>query len=1006
MTTAAGQMAAVTGRLDIRLAPAAICAWLTARLLSGSISPGSMSLGSEPSSSVSTGSEPSVVLCCTVGAVAAAVVVGLLVVLARSGWGREDPSVFCQVAGHGVLAACVVALVSVPCALDAHLVTKKPVKSILAKSKFVTFEATLTSHPTVQHQQFGPQQVKAHATIHTIYVPCAQTKPDPESPSSSEKYTRTAKNIGTEKHTNTGNHTSTVTPGGCGGHDGAGSVSRAGSLDTPHKTSLAVVVTIDSGASLVVAPQSRWSPSPAATAQHTAGKSVPQRGVAATGLPASDGLMMGQRWVFRGQLAHNDFPGRTHAQAKVASGQLLQASPWWAQNSHNQRQLLGDFVDEGDPGSALVQGLLIGDTSGVTPHQSEAVKATGLTHLVAVSGGNMVVVATLALLICTVIGVPRRLRYVMAVGAVGSYAVVVGPDSSVMRAVVMSVIALVAIGAGRARAALTALHVAVIGLLTWNPKFSYDYGFMLSVAATLSLLLCLQQVTGRWNHLMGRSVIAFVATPVLATLACTPIIVTLNGTIATHGVLANLLASWVAPLAMATGAVALLTLQVAPVVAHICLEPVKMASQWILLVAQTLAGWPGASVTVGNGPVQCAMCALVCWGALATILWWQHPTAGRSWTRLCQVALDSGVFNWMARKRDCADWAFSGIASGGRASGDTSCSGLACSGSARPGGRGFVGLRLLRVIGRWLGSHMTKVCRMVAAAVLIVASLVALGRGTGLTDPPERGDWLVYACDVGQGTATLVRTGDDSAILADTGSPGRGLGKCLNRAGVKRVDLLVLSHYHLDHVGAVAELVAAVDVGGVWATGFREPEPNALRVDRELAQAGLRVVVPERDHTHRVGHATIRVVGQQHQQAAVSASEPTGTEINNASLAVTVTTRGLRVFLPGDAEIAAQQDLLAEPIVAGVDPLAADVLSVPHHGSAKQLPELFRRVSPQVAVVSAGRQNDYGHPAKRALTMLAKSGTPVRRTDQCGHLSIGAGPDKNSVWVQSARSTC
>lgn len=987
MTTAAGQMAAVTGRLDIRLAPAAICAWLTARLLSGSILPGS----------ILPGSEPSVVLCCTVGAVAAAVVVGLLVVLARSGWGREEPSVFCQVAGHGVLAACVVALVSVPCALDAHLVTKKPVKSILAKSKFVTFEATLTSHPTAQHQEFGTQQIKAHATIHTIYVPCAETKPGTESPSSPEKYTRTAENIGTGNHTNTGNHTSTgnhtntVTPGGCGGHDGAGSASRAGSLDTQHKTSLAVVVTIDSGASLVVAPQSRLSPSPAATAQHTAGKFVPQRGGAATGLPASDGLMMGQRWVFRGQLAHNDFPGRTHAQAKVGSGQLLQASPWWAQKSHNQRQLLGDFVDEGDPGSALVQGLLIGDTSGVTPHQSEAVKATGLTHLVAVSGGNMVVVATLALLICTVIGLPRRLRYVMAVGAVGSYAVVVGPDSSVMRAVVMSVIALVAIGAGRARAALTALHVAVIGLLTWNPKFSYDYGFMLSVAATLSLLLCLQQVTGRWNHVMGRSVIAFVATPVLATLACTPIIVTLNGTIATHGVLANLLASWVAPLAMASGAVALLTLQAEPVVAQICLEPVKMASQWILLVAQSLAGWPGASVTVGNGPVQCAMCALVCWGALAAILWWQHPTAGGSLTRLCQVVLDWGVFNWMVRTRDSAGWA----------SGDRSCSG-----SARPGGGGFVGLRLLRVLGRWLGSHMTKVCRMVAAAVLIVASLVALGRGTGLTDPPGRGDWLVYACDVGQGTATLVRTGDDSAILADTGSPGRGLGKCLNRAGVKRVDLLVLSHYHLDHVGAVAELVAAVDVGGVWATGFREPEPNALRVDRELAQAGLRVAVPERDHTHRVGYATIRVVGQQHQQAAVGASEPTGTEINNASLAVTVTTRGLRVFLPGDAEIAAQQDLLAEPIVAGVDPLAADVLSVPHHGSAKQLPELFRRVSPQVAVVSAGRQNDYGHPAKRALTMLAKSGTPVRRTDQCGHLSIGAGPDKNSVWVQSARSTC
>jgi competence protein ComEC len=203
--------------------------------------------------------------------------------------------------------------------------------------------------------------------------------------------------------------------------------------------------------------------------------------------------------------------------------------------------------------------------------------------------------------------------------------------------------------------------------------------------------------------------------------------------------------------------------------------------------------------------------------------------------------------------------------------------------------------------------------------------------------------------------------------------------RCLADLHVRDVPLLLLSHYHVDHVGGIAGVFHGRHVGRVVTGPLAEPASGVEIVRDVLDDHGLTVESAPVGSALDVGRVHLDVL------APAVAMRGTRSDPNNSSLIVRATVDGVRILLPGDAEVEEQQSVLA----AGVD-LSADVLKVPHHGSAYFDDAFLRAVHAKVAVISVGLHNDYGHPSPLLLAELGRIGLPTRRTDHDGDVAVVA----------------
>lgn len=275
------------------------------------------------------------------------------------------------------------------------------------------------------------------------------------------------------------------------------------------------------------------------------------------------------------------------------------------------------------------------------------------------------------------------------------------------------------------------------------------------------------------------------------------------------------------------------------------------------------------------------------------------------------------------------------------------------------------------------------------AAVLLGLALLA-----GLMRPPLLGriatgwpppGWRLVMCDVGQGDMMVLPAGPgadpDTAVVVDTGPDPRAADGCLRSLGVTRVALVILTHFHADHVEGLPGVLRGRTVGAVETTTLDEPPGEESRVLRWTARAGVPVVrvLPGERRTAAPG-VSWEVLWPDGLGTPPDAPGP-----NNASIAAVATVRGLRIALLGDLEPPAQARLLAHDRTALG---RVDVLKVAHHGSAHQDWSLAAALRPRLALISCGTDNPYGHPAPRTVAHLRALGATVLRTDTSGDIAV------------------
>jgi competence protein ComEC len=272
-------------------------------------------------------------------------------------------------------------------------------------------------------------------------------------------------------------------------------------------------------------------------------------------------------------------------------------------------------------------------------------------------------------------------------------------------------------------------------------------------------------------------------------------------------------------------------------------------------------------------------------------------------------------------------------------------------------------------------------CRRPAARALLgVAAVLGVliqipGRAVLIDWPPP--GWLIVACDVGQGDALVLNAGQSSAVVVDTGPDPVPVDRCLHELGVTRVRLLVLTHDHLDHVGGISGVLHERQIDRVLGSPLTDPVSGYRLVLSVLATHHARLERAVVGQSLDAGPVHLDVLGPSHVFTG-SRSDP-----NNSSVVLRATVAGVRILLPGDAEIEAQDDLLS----SGAD-LRADILKVPHHGSAYSDPAFLQAVHARLGLISVGAGNDYGHPSPLLLAEMARLGVPVARTDQQGDIAV------------------
>jgi competence protein ComEC len=535
---------------------------------------------------------------------------------------------------------------------------------------------------------------------------------------------------------------------------------------------------------------------------------------------------------------------------------------------------------------AVLAGIVLGEDEGLSDELRDRFRASGLYHLLAVSGQNVAFIAGGVLLLAWLLGVPRIAAEVGVLAAVVGYVLAVGWQPSVVRAGVAGCLASLAWLAARPRDRWYFLLLGAGVLLAWNPYSLLEPGFQLSFAAVAAIFVGVPWLERRLEgYPVPRALAGVIAVSGACGVATAPILWLQFGSVPLYSVAANALAAPVVAPMLGLGLASAALEPLAPAAALAVGAANALLAAYLAACARLVGGLPFAEIRAG--PILVAAVALA--GAV--------PAARR------------------------------------------------------------------------LGGRVPR--GLVAAAALVLVAAVAWKAAPSHTPPPT--GLRITFLDVGQGDAVLVQV-PEGALLVDQGPPEGAAAQQLRGLGVRRLSLLVLTHPQRDHVGGAADVVEELGVDRILDPGLPAPSEDRAAAVREARERSIPIEIARAGDAYRLGRLTIRVLWP-------DGPGPPGSDPNERAIVLLLTYGRVDALLTADAESHVTLPLRPPPV---------EILKVAHHGSADPLlPALLRRVQPDLAVVSVGTGNDYGHPAPSTLSALtAESGLDLLRTDEDGRVTI------------------
>jgi competence protein ComEC len=542
---------------------------------------------------------------------------------------------------------------------------------------------------------------------------------------------------------------------------------------------------------------------------------------------------------------------------------------------------------EGDR-RAVIAGVVLGEDEGLTDELHDDFRASGLYHLLAVSGQNVALLAGGVLLVAWIAGVSRWVGEVGALTAIVGYVVAVGWQPSVVRAGVAGILTSLAWLVARPRDRWYFLLLGAAVLLAWNPYSLLEPGFQLSFSAVAAIFVVVPRME-RWLEgypmpVWLREVLAVSAACGLAT---APIVLFHFDAVPAYAVISN---AFAAPAVGPLLGLALVTSAVEPASAS---------------AAATLAwvnGWLAAYV---------AGCARV--------------VAGLPYAQLSTAAATLTL---------------------------------------------GVGALLVLAAFRMRPPRGPRLAVLAALSVLVLVGWRSWPDGRVL--PPPTG-LRVTVLDVGQGDSIVLQV-PEGAVVVDQGPPEANVARQLGRIGVKRIAMLVLTHPQRDHVGGAEQVLEAHPVDTVLDPALQVESSHEEDAIAEARRKDVPLVLARAGQSYRLGKLRLRVLWPE------DAGEP-GQDPNENATVLLASYGEVDVLLPADAE---------SPVTLPIRPPQVEVLKVAHHGSADEgLARLLGLVRPDVAVISCGANNDYGHPAASTLaTLEGAPGLDLYRTDEDGRVTL------------------
>ena len=569
-----------------------------------------------------------------------------------------------------------------------------------------------------------------------------------------------------------------------------------------------------------------------------------------------------------------------------------------------------------EPQAALLSGILLGNEAGLPDELLQDFQDTGMTHIIAISGFNIAIIAGILLVVGRhLIGV-RRATWI-ALAGIAIYTIFVGAQASVVRAAAMGALIIIATRImGRPIFIPTTIFSAALLMTLINPMLLWDIGFQLSFAATLGLALYL----GPWSKRLEAGLKPYLPPDV-----------------------SRRATRLIADVFLATMAATIMTLPIS--VYHFGrLSLISPLTNLLILPAQ-----PG----------------IMLWGGLTVILGTIIPAAGQipAWIAWLFLSYTIGLVRFFA------NFPLSNIPSWLSFSGALLTYSFVL-------GITWLGSQERELRGRVLGhTRYGRIVRVILALIVIGVVLFVVW----IRVRPD-GNLHVVFFDVGQGDATFIQTPQGQQVLVDGGKFSRTLLEQLGGEMPfwdKEIDILIVTHPDNDHYLGLIDTLEHYR--------FRTLIHNGQEVSGSDYKLLLEKAAAKQIPIHRaLAGEVIEMDNGVRLEILHPDSELDGDEDNDNSIAMRLVFEDFTFLLTGDVEAGAERKMLA----AG-RPLQAVIYKAGHHGANTSSSALFlEAVRPQYVIISAGEQNNFGHPHQEMLDRAAVIGASVMRTDQQGTLEV------------------